>query len=97
MFIGTMGLFTFLMFLFIKFVPMINIFEMKELLHRLTGHHHGPGSNGLDGDGTQHGPLVAAPASNGANGHSARATGGGGSIRTWESPTDGNGKGDGAA
>jgi molybdopterin-containing oxidoreductase family membrane subunit len=33
MFIGTMGLFTFLMFLFIKFVPMINIFEMKELLH----------------------------------------------------------------
>ncbi len=98
MFIGTMGLFTFLMFLFIKFVPMINIFEMKELLHRLTGTHHGPGSNGLDGDGTHghDGHLVAAPAGNGANGHAARATGGGGSIRTWESPAEGNGKGDGA-
>ncbi|HVK06741.1 MAG TPA: NrfD/PsrC family molybdoenzyme membrane anchor subunit [Armatimonadaceae bacterium] len=36
MFIGTMGLFTFLMFLFIKFLPMINIFEMKELLYRYT-------------------------------------------------------------
>jgi molybdopterin-containing oxidoreductase family membrane subunit len=32
-FIGTMGFFTFMMFLFIRFVPMINIFEMKDLLH----------------------------------------------------------------
>ena len=33
-FVGTMGFFVFMMFLFIRFVPMINIFEMKELLHR---------------------------------------------------------------
>jgi Ni/Fe-hydrogenase subunit HybB-like protein len=33
-FIGTMGFFTFMMFLFIRFVPMINIFEMKDLLHK---------------------------------------------------------------
>ena len=33
-FIGTMGFFVFMMFLFIRFVPMINIFEMKDLLHR---------------------------------------------------------------
>jgi molybdopterin-containing oxidoreductase family membrane subunit len=33
-FIGTMGFFIFMMFLFIRFVPMINIFEMKDLLHR---------------------------------------------------------------
>lgn len=44
-FIGTMGFFTFMMFLFIRFVPMINIFEMKDLLRktrgRLTGSHAG--------------------------------------------------------
>ena len=34
MFAGTIGLFTFLMFLFIRFVPMINIFEIKDLLYR---------------------------------------------------------------
>lgn len=33
MFAGTLGLFTFLMALFIRFLPMINIYEMKELLH----------------------------------------------------------------
>jgi molybdopterin-containing oxidoreductase family membrane subunit len=40
MFLGTIGLFTFLMFLFIRFLPMINIFEMKDLLHRQRGHAH---------------------------------------------------------
>jgi len=35
MFAGTIGLFLFLMFLFIRFLPMINIFEMKELLHQM--------------------------------------------------------------
>jgi molybdopterin-containing oxidoreductase family membrane subunit len=34
MFAGTIGFFVFMMFLFIRFVPMINIFEMKDLLHR---------------------------------------------------------------
>jgi len=33
MFIGTLGLFTTLMFLFIRFLPMISISEMRELLH----------------------------------------------------------------
>lgn len=39
MFAGTIGLFTFLIFLFIRFLPMINIFEVKDLLHRERGHH----------------------------------------------------------
>ncbi len=55
MFLGTIGLFLFLMFMFIKFVPMINIFEMKDLLHKLAGDHHG---NGHDGNG--HGTAAAA-------------------------------------
>ncbi|MEQ1821895.1 MAG: NrfD/PsrC family molybdoenzyme membrane anchor subunit [Fimbriimonadaceae bacterium] len=33
MFLGTIGMFGFLMFLFIRFVPMISIFEIRELLH----------------------------------------------------------------
>lgn len=39
MFLGTMGLFVFLMFLFVRFVPMIAIAEMKDLLHRSEDHH----------------------------------------------------------
>ncbi|NLH99079.1 MAG: polysulfide reductase NrfD [Chthonomonadales bacterium] len=38
MFIGTLGLFFFLMFLFIRFLPMISIFEMRDLVLRLRGH-----------------------------------------------------------
>jgi len=41
MFIGTMGMFLLLMFLFVRFVPMISIAEMKDLLHRTKGHGHG--------------------------------------------------------
>lgn len=33
MFFGTIGLFFFLMFLFLRFLPMISIFEMRELFH----------------------------------------------------------------
>lgn len=40
MFIGTVGFFIFNMWLFIRFVPMINIFEMKELLHKMLGGGH---------------------------------------------------------
>jgi len=40
MFIGTMGQFLFLMFLFIRFLPMISIFEMRELLHHEQLHKH---------------------------------------------------------
>jgi hypothetical protein len=36
LFLGTMGFFTFLLFLFVKFLPMINIFEMRDLHYRYT-------------------------------------------------------------
>ena len=48
-FLGTMGFFTFMMFLFIRFVPMINIFEMKDLLHKQKheeGHGHDAAAHG---------------------------------------------------
>ncbi len=35
MFFGTIGFFFFLMWLFIRFLPVINMFEMKDLLHKL--------------------------------------------------------------
>jgi molybdopterin-containing oxidoreductase family membrane subunit len=41
MFIGTIGMFLTFMFLFIRFLPMISIFEVKELLHRTQHDHHG--------------------------------------------------------
>jgi len=47
-YIGTMGLFTFLLLLFIRSLPMISIFEMRELVHEQAGEHpkeghgHGP-------------------------------------------------------
>jgi len=34
MFFGTIGFFVFMMFLFIRFLPSINMFEIKELLHQ---------------------------------------------------------------
>lgn len=37
MFIGTIGFFVFMMFMFVRFLPMINIFEMKDLLARTRG------------------------------------------------------------
>lgn len=43
LFLGTMGFFTFLMFMFIKVLPFINIFEMRDLLHKnhhTFGHSH---------------------------------------------------------
>jgi molybdopterin-containing oxidoreductase family membrane subunit len=55
MFFGTIGLFFFLMFLFIRFVPMISIFEMRELLHRTKhdDHGHNPEPAKVGGDGTR--------------------------------------------
>jgi len=38
MFLGTIGFFIMLMFLFIRFMPVINIFEVKDLLYKLLGH-----------------------------------------------------------
>ncbi len=43
MFLGTIGLFFFLMFLFIRFLPMISIYEMRELLHKTKAHDHEDG------------------------------------------------------
>jgi len=37
LFLGTIGFFTFMMFLFVRYVPMINSFEMKDLLHTIRG------------------------------------------------------------
>jgi molybdopterin-containing oxidoreductase family membrane subunit len=38
-FIGTIGLFTALMFLFIRFLPVISIFEMREMVEEAQGEH----------------------------------------------------------
>ena len=47
LFLGTMGFFTFLLMLFLKFLPLINIFEMRDLLHknRHTFGHDDPASS----------------------------------------------------
>ena len=37
-FAGTLGLFSGLLFLFIRLLPMISIFEMRELVHEQSGH-----------------------------------------------------------
>ncbi|MCS7219623.1 MAG: polysulfide reductase NrfD, partial [Thermus sp.] len=42
MFIGTISFFTFMMFLFVRFIPMISIFEMRDLLHQTDKHEHVP-------------------------------------------------------
>jgi len=44
-FIGTIGLFLFLMLLFLRFLPMISIFEMRELVHQ-TNERNSRGHNG---------------------------------------------------
>ncbi len=40
LYIGTLGFFVFLLFLFLRFLPMINGFEMRELIHHKR-HHEG--------------------------------------------------------
>lgn len=45
MFGGTIGFFIFNMFLFIRFLPMINIFEMKDLLYKMQHDHGGHGKH----------------------------------------------------
>jgi Ni/Fe-hydrogenase subunit HybB-like protein len=44
-FAGTLGLFLFLLLLFIRFLPMISIFEMRELVHRAEEVEHNAGSH----------------------------------------------------
>jgi molybdopterin-containing oxidoreductase family membrane subunit len=38
LYIGSIGLFLFLLLLFIRFLPMISVFEMRELVSRQRGH-----------------------------------------------------------
>lgn len=47
-FFGSMGLFFTLLFLFIRFLPVISIFELRELVHETSGNH---------GDTPSHEPL----------------------------------------
>jgi molybdopterin-containing oxidoreductase family membrane subunit len=63
MFFGTVGFFVFMMWLFVRFVPAINIFEMKDLLYKLKlrqrhDEEHGPG----------HGPSPAPTPAGGGGG-----------------------------
>ncbi len=53
MFFGTVGFFVFMMWLFVRFVPAINIFEMKDLLYklRLSARHSDKGSSEPAGGG----------------------------------------------
>ena len=58
-YIGTIGLFFTLLFLFIRFLPAINVFEMKHLLsHKKHEEKHGHGDDGTDGHGG-HSPSPA--------------------------------------
>ena len=50
MFLGTIGFFIFMMWLFIRFVPMINIFELKDLLHKQAAHGVSANGHGETGD-----------------------------------------------
>ncbi len=62
MLLGTVGLFITLMFLFIRFLPIINMFEMKELLHKI---HHAKHVDDDHNTRTVHhdaAPLQVAPA-----------------------------------
>jgi Ni/Fe-hydrogenase subunit HybB-like protein len=55
MFFGTMGMFLFFMWLFVRFLPAINIFEMKDLLYKMShnkhdNHEHAPVASGGAGE-----------------------------------------------
>lgn len=56
LYLGTIGQFTFLMFGFIRVLPMINIFEMKDLWHRIIHRGHGRAAHAGDGG---HGGAMA--------------------------------------
>ena len=48
-YLGTIGLFTTLMWLFVRFLPMIAIFEVREVVHNLQHEHH-PAPSPAHGD-----------------------------------------------
>jgi molybdopterin-containing oxidoreductase family membrane subunit len=52
-YVGTLGLFLFLLFLFLRFLPVIAIAEMRELVHEKhdhAGHGHGPSAVEMHGE-----------------------------------------------
>lgn len=48
LYLGTFGLFFTCTFLFIRFLPMINVFEMRELIHHVKHLHHDGDGHGAD-------------------------------------------------
>ena len=54
MFFGTVGFFTFMMFLFIRFMPAINGFEIKDLLHKKFHERQSKRDEALATSGGQH-------------------------------------------
>src|SRR5262249_62224856 len=54
-YVGTLGLFFALLFLFVRFLPAISIFEMRELVSQTKG-------DGSDGTGSAHGDGTPHPA-----------------------------------
>jgi molybdopterin-containing oxidoreductase family membrane subunit len=61
-YIGTIGLFLFLLFLFIRFLPMISIFEMRTLLPEAEVKENGPPPGGRGAEARQqHEPAPTAP------------------------------------
>ncbi|HJZ46387.1 MAG TPA: NrfD/PsrC family molybdoenzyme membrane anchor subunit [Roseiflexaceae bacterium] len=52
-YVGTLGLFFALLFLFVRFLPAISIFEMRELVSQTKGD-GSDGTGGAHGDGTPH-------------------------------------------
>ena len=63
LFVGTLGFFTMMMFLFIRFLPMINVFEMKDLLLKQNHESHGDEHGHKNDDHENHGGANAELAS----------------------------------
>lgn len=59
MYVGTLGLFLFLLFLFMRFLPMISIFEMRTLLPEAHVHAHPPGEGHAHAGGHGHGEIAS--------------------------------------
>ena len=58
-YVGTLGLFLFLLFLFMRFLPMISIFEMRTLLPEAHVHAHPPDGGHAHAGGHGHGEIAS--------------------------------------
>jgi molybdopterin-containing oxidoreductase family membrane subunit len=61
-FLGTIGFFCFMMFMFIRVLPMISVFELRELVNLTKARKHLPGD-----DGNGHAASATTPASGAAH------------------------------